>query len=120
MTVLPLDAYMKNDDKSPNIDVLLRSMGVLKKQLGAEVRSLDAGKRGPGQDVEQLMELLRSEGETLEELIARRRGMSEEDLEFDLAELTDMSRCFICEEPVTAAQWHPNPEKIRCSMCKDD
>jgi len=111
---------MNDTAKSPDVAKLLRSMGTLKKQLSTEVRKLNQGRRSD-QDVNQLFELLRSDGELLEQLLARRRGQSPEgELDFDLADIVDLYRCYVCEEPVTAALWEPDPTKIRCLMCRDD
>lgn len=102
------------------IDELLRSMSSLKKQLGVEMRKLNQGDRSD-LDVNELFELLRSDGQRLEELIARRRGeIPEGEKDFDLADLVELYRCYVCEEPVTAAFWDPDPTKIRCPMCRDD
>lgn len=111
---------MKKSGHSQQIDKLLRSMGVLKKQISSEVHMLNQG-RSTGQDVSELFELLRSDGALLEQLIARRRGVPDVDeADFDLSELVELSRCYLCEEPVTMTFWDPDPTRIRCSMCRDE
>ena len=115
-----VDVSMKKSGHSQEIDKLLRSMGVLKKQISSEVCMLNQG-RSDGQDVNELFDLLRSEGALLEQLIAQRRGMPDADeADFDLAELVELSRCYMCEEPVSATFWDPDPTKIRCPVCRDE
>ncbi|MCV6590152.1 MAG: hypothetical protein OIF57_14175 [Marinobacterium sp.] len=102
----------------------MRSITLLKKKLNQEVEQLDAGlQRGSGlesdlqsSDVQSLFELLRSEGKELERLVDERR----QNESFNLAELSELCRCYICEEPVPASQWHDDPSKIRCPVCVDD
>jgi len=111
-------------DKAQQIDALLRSMGVLKQQLSTEIRKLNQG-RGSNADVNELYQLLRSDGEQLEQLLAKRREqLDDTELAFDLhtdeEELLEHYRCYVCDEPVTAALWEPDPKMIRCLMCRDD
>jgi len=120
ITLEQVDVSMKKSGHSQQIDTLLRSMGLLKKQINSEVHMLEQG-RAQGQDVNELCDLLRSEGSLLEQFIAKRRGnVDTDEADFDLSELVEFGRCYLCEEPVSATSWDPDPTKIRCMVCCDE